>query len=140
MSGDGSPWLLLCLRNLLYRLRFVLPDSRRNPFLSLSIGNGYPTNGPNMLHTILCILTATAKIGYSLSNSVFFELFIVWSLKKGSGYFTIYPNSDKNLITGLPDKDEKWWNHWFFVKINSTSVNGLVDMLRREWKNSLGRT
>lgn len=79
------------------------------------LGMAFPQMAPNMLRTILCTLKVAAETGFSLSNQDLLELFNVLSSKQG--YFTIYPVSDRNLITGLLEKDENWSKYWFLGRV-----------------------
>lgn len=93
---------------------------------------------PNMLFEILCMLTAATEAGLLVSVTEFLELFNIWDSRK-LGTFTVYNNLDKNLIHGLLGRDNNWWNSWYLFKIDTSSINGLVDMIQHGWATIPGR-
>lgn len=93
---------------------------------------------PNMLRSILCTPTAAVEAGFLVSVTELLELFSARD-PRDSGTFTTYPNPDRNLIHGLPNKDECWGKYWFLFKINASSVNGMADMVHNSWAIAPGK-
>lgn len=73
-----------------------------------------------------------------VSVTLFLELFSVQK-SKTLGTNAIYRNLDRNLITSMPRRDDNWWKSWFLFKVNTSSVNGLTDMMHRSGASSLGK-
>lgn len=91
-----------------------------------------------MLCAILCTFTASAEAGFAVSVTKFLELFNVRESRM-VGTFAIYPTHERNLINGIRLWDDNWWRYWFVFNIDTSSINGLADMLQRGWTTSPGR-
>ncbi|CAA0269046.1 unnamed protein product [Arabidopsis thaliana] len=94
-------------------LTFPLPEALVRYLLALEIA--LPQLTPNLLRTILGIITIAAEAGYVIGVPELNELLSVRSSSKKVGYFSAYPNANKNLISHLPNKDENWHHPWFFI-------------------------
>ncbi|CAA0384087.1 unnamed protein product [Arabidopsis thaliana] len=88
-----------------------------------------PQLTPNLLRTILGIITIAAEAGYVIGVPELNELLNVRSSLKKVGYFSAYPNANRNLISYLPNKDENWHHPWFLVKKSPASIGNFPDLL-----------
>ena len=75
---------------------------------------------PNLLRTILDIITVAAEARYAVGVLELNELLSVRSSSKKAGYFSAYPNANKNFISHLLNKEEKWHHPWFLIKKTPT--------------------
>ncbi|KAG7648628.1 hypothetical protein ISN45_At01g036630 [Arabidopsis thaliana x Arabidopsis arenosa] len=65
-----------------------------------------PTESPEEHRTgFFCV---AAEAGYAIGVPKLNELLSVSSSSKKVGYFSAYPNANRNLISHLPNKDENW--------------------------------
>ncbi|XP_020884445.1 uncharacterized protein LOC110229206 [Arabidopsis lyrata subsp. lyrata] len=60
-------------------------------------------------------------------------LLSVRSSSKKTGYFSAYPNANRNVISHLPNKDENWHHPWFLIKKTPASIGSLSDLLPSKW-------
>lgn len=102
------------------------------------LGVALPQMTPNILRLVLCTFMATAETIFLVSVTELLKLFNVHD-SRASGMFTAYPNLDRNLIHGLPSKDEDCGKSWFLFKIDTSSVDGLADMVQRGWATVPGK-
>ncbi|CAH8263583.1 unnamed protein product [Arabidopsis lyrata] len=96
------------------------------------LGIAFSQMSPNMLRYLLCTFTVAVEAGYSLGLSELLELFQARE-SQTSGYYTLYPIVDRNLIDGLPLKDNE-----FFFRINNFSIQSSSELLRIHWSSNLG--
>ncbi|XP_020875860.1 uncharacterized protein LOC110227071 [Arabidopsis lyrata subsp. lyrata] len=101
------------------------------------LGIAFSQMSPNMLRYLLCTLTVAAEAGYSLGLCELLELFQARE-SRTSGYYTLYPNVDRNLIDGLSLKDTAWRKFWFFFRINNFSIQSSSELPRSHWSSNLG--
>ncbi|OAO94462.1 hypothetical protein AXX17_AT5G31040 [Arabidopsis thaliana] len=112
-------------------LTFPLPEALVRYLAALEIA--LPQLTPNLLRTILCIITIAAEAGFVIRVPELNELLSVRSSSKKTGYFSAYPNANQNLISNLLNKDENWHHPWFLVKKTPASIGNLSDMLPSKW-------
>ncbi|KAG7594078.1 hypothetical protein ISN45_Aa01g028570 [Arabidopsis thaliana x Arabidopsis arenosa] len=101
------------------------------------LGIAFSQMSPNMLRYLMCTLTVAAEADFSLGLSELLELFQARE-SRTSGYYALYPIADRNLIDGLPLKDNAWRKFWFFFRINNFSVQSSSELLRFHWSSNLG--
>ena len=85
-------------------LTFPLPEALVRYLAALKIA--LPLLTPNLLRTILGIITIAADAGFVIRVPKLNELLSMRSSSKKAGYFSAYPNANRNLISHLPNKDE----------------------------------
>ncbi|KAG7579187.1 hypothetical protein ISN45_Aa03g033470 [Arabidopsis thaliana x Arabidopsis arenosa] len=112
-------------------LTFSLPEALVRYLAALEIA--LPQLTPNLLRTILGIITVAAEAGYIIGVPELNELLSVRSSSKKTGYFSAYPNANTNVISHLPNKDENWHHPWFLIKKTPTSIGNLSDVLPSKW-------
>ncbi|OAP06578.1 hypothetical protein AXX17_AT3G36270 [Arabidopsis thaliana] len=112
-------------------LTFPLPEALVRYLSALEIA--LPQLTPNLLRTILGIITIAAEAGYAIRVLKLNELLSVGSSSKKVGYFSAYPNANRNLISHLPNKEENWHHPWFLVKKSPASIRNLLDLLPSKW-------
>ncbi|KAG7579930.1 hypothetical protein ISN45_Aa03g040300 [Arabidopsis thaliana x Arabidopsis arenosa] len=112
-------------------LTFPLPEALVRYLEALEIA--LPQLTPNLLRTILGIITVAAEAGYVIGVPELNELLRVKSSSKKTGYFSAYPNANRNLISHLPNKDENKHHPWFLIKKTPTSVRNLSEVLPSKW-------
>ncbi|KAG7568029.1 hypothetical protein ISN45_Aa04g008670 [Arabidopsis thaliana x Arabidopsis arenosa] len=115
------------------------PESGREDTSRLPQPSGIALSqmSPNMLRYLLCTFTVAAEAGYSLGLSELLEIFQARE-SQTSGYYALYPIMDRNLIDGLPLKDNAWRKFWFFFRINNFSIQSSSELLRIHWSSNLG--
>ncbi|KAG7529968.1 Retrotransposon gag domain [Arabidopsis suecica] len=118
-------------------LIFPLPKALVRYLSALEIA--LPQLTPNLLRTILGIITIATEAGYVIGVPELNELLSVRSSSKKVGYFSAYPNANRNLISHLPNKDENWHHPWFLVKKRSASIGNLPDLLPSKWTTKPAR-
>ncbi|XP_020878635.1 meiosis-specific protein ASY2-like [Arabidopsis lyrata subsp. lyrata] len=118
-------------------LTFPLPEALVRYLAVLEIA--LPQLTPNLLRTILGIITIAAEAGYIIGVPELNELLSVRSSSKKTGYFSAYPNANKNVISHLPNKDENWHHPWFLIKKTPASIGSLSDLLPSKWSAKPGR-
>jgi len=118
-------------------LTFPLPEALVRYLAALEIA--LPQLTPNLLWTILGIITIAAEAGYVIGVPELNELLNVRRSSKKVGYFSAYPNANRNLISHLPNKDENEHHPWFLVKKSPTSIGNLPDLLPSKWTTKPGR-
>ncbi|KAG7537031.1 hypothetical protein ISN44_As13g009570 [Arabidopsis suecica] len=101
------------------------------------LGIAFSQMSPNMLRYLLCTFTVAAEAGYLLGLCELLELFQARE-SRTSGYYALYPIADRNLIDGLPLKDNAWRKFWFFFRINNFSIQNSSELLRVHWSLNLG--
>ncbi|KAG7557043.1 hypothetical protein ISN44_As11g030460 [Arabidopsis suecica] len=101
------------------------------------LGIAFSQMSPNMLRYLLCTFTVAIEAGYSLRLSELLELFQARE-SRTPGYYALYPIVDRNLIDGLPLKDNAWRKFWFFFRINNFSIQSSSELLRVHWSLNLG--
>ncbi|KAG7594061.1 hypothetical protein ISN45_Aa01g028390 [Arabidopsis thaliana x Arabidopsis arenosa] len=101
------------------------------------LGIAFSQMSPNMLRCLLCTFTVAAEAGYSLGLNELLELFQARE-SRTPGYYAFYPIVDRNLIDGLPLKDNAWRKFWFFFRINNFSIQSSSELLRIHWSSNLG--
>ncbi|XP_020877111.1 uncharacterized protein At3g60930, chloroplastic-like [Arabidopsis lyrata subsp. lyrata] len=79
------------------------------------LGIAFSQMSPNMLRYLMCTFTIAAEAGYSLGLSELLEFFQARE-SRTFGYYALYPIADRNLIDGLPLKDNDWRKFWFFFR------------------------
>ncbi|XP_020877150.1 meiosis-specific protein ASY2-like [Arabidopsis lyrata subsp. lyrata] len=112
-------------------LTFPLPETLVRYLAVLEIA--LPQLIPNLLRTILGIITVAAEAGYIIGVPELNELLRVRSSSKKTGYFSVYPNANRNVISHLPNKDENWHHPWFLIKKTPASIGNLSDLLPSKW-------
>ncbi|CAH8279327.1 unnamed protein product [Arabidopsis lyrata] len=112
-------------------LTFPLPEALIRFLAALEIA--LPQLTPNLLRTILGIITVAAEAGYVIGVPELNELLSVRSSSKKTGYFSAYPNANRNVISHLPNKDENWHHPWFLIKKTPASIGNLSDVLPSKW-------
>ncbi|KAG7543427.1 hypothetical protein ISN45_Aa07g033450 [Arabidopsis thaliana x Arabidopsis arenosa] len=112
-------------------LTFPLPEALVRYLAALEIS--LPQLTPNLLRTILGIITVAAEAGYIIGVPELNELLSVRSSSKKAGYFSAYPNANRNIISHLPNKDENWHHPWFLIKKTPASIGNLSDVLPSKW-------
>ncbi|KAG7553024.1 hypothetical protein ISN45_Aa06g035930 [Arabidopsis thaliana x Arabidopsis arenosa] len=118
-------------------LTFPLPETLVRYLAALEIA--LPQLTPNLLRTILGIITVAAEAGYIIGVPELNELLSVRSSSKKAGYFSAYPNANRNIISHLPNKDENWHHPWFLIKKTPASIGSLSDVLPSKWSAKPGR-
>ncbi|KAG7535147.1 hypothetical protein ISN45_Aa08g026170 [Arabidopsis thaliana x Arabidopsis arenosa] len=118
-------------------LTFPLPEALVRYLAALEIA--LPQLTPNLLRTILGIITVAAEAGYIIGVPELNELLSVRSSSKKAGYFSAYPNANRNIISHLPNKDENWHHPWFLIKKTPASIGSLSDVLPSKWSAKPGR-
>ncbi|KAG7594074.1 hypothetical protein ISN45_Aa01g028530 [Arabidopsis thaliana x Arabidopsis arenosa] len=118
-----------------YGLFFPLPEILLTYLNHLGIA--FSQMSPNMLRYLLCTFTVAAEAGYSLELCELLELFQARE-SRTSGYYALYPIADRNLIDGLPLKDNAWRKFWFFFRIDNFSTQSSSELLRIHWSSNLG--
>ncbi|KAG7557030.1 hypothetical protein ISN44_As11g030310 [Arabidopsis suecica] len=93
------------------------------------LGIAFSQMSPNMLRYLLCTFTVAAEAGYSLGLCELLELFQARE-SRTSGYYALYPITDRGLIDSLPLKDNAWRKFWFFFRINNLSIQSSSELLR----------
>ncbi|KAG7552327.1 hypothetical protein ISN45_Aa06g029320 [Arabidopsis thaliana x Arabidopsis arenosa] len=101
------------------------------------LGIAFSQMSPNMLRYLMCTFTVAAEVGYSLGLNELLEFFQARE-SRTSGYYALYPIADRNLIDGLPLKDNAWRKFWFLFRIDSFSVQSSSELLRFRWSSNLG--
>ncbi|KAG7559368.1 hypothetical protein ISN45_Aa05g009660 [Arabidopsis thaliana x Arabidopsis arenosa] len=101
------------------------------------LGIAFSQMSPNMLRYLMCTFTVAAQAGYSLGLNELLEFFQARE-SRTSGYYDLYSIADRNLIDGLPLKDNAWRKFWFFFRIDSFSVQSSSELLRFRWSSNLG--
>ncbi|CAH8267443.1 unnamed protein product [Arabidopsis lyrata] len=119
-------------------LTFPLPEALILYLAALEIA--LPQLTPNLLRTILGIITVAAEAGYVIGVAELNELLSVRSSSKKTGYFSAYPNANRNIISHLPNKDENWHHPWFLIKKTPASIGNLADFLPSKWSAKPGET
>ncbi|VYS48156.1 unnamed protein product [Arabidopsis thaliana] len=104
-----------------------------------ALGISLPLLTPNLLRTILGIISIAAEPGYIVGVSELNEIFSVRSSLKKTGYFSAYLNANRNLISHLPKKDEDRHHPWFLIKKTLASIGNLTNMLPSKWSSKPGR-
>jgi len=117
-------------------LTFPLPEALVRYLSDLEIA--LPQLTSNLLRTILGIITIAAEAGYAIGVPKLNELLSVKSSSKKVGYFSAYPNANRNLISHLPNKDENWHHPWLLVKKSPASIGNLLDLLPSKWNTKPG--
>ncbi|KAG7552036.1 hypothetical protein ISN45_Aa06g026520 [Arabidopsis thaliana x Arabidopsis arenosa] len=112
-------------------LTFPLPEALVRYLAALEIA--LPQLTPNLLRTILGIITVAAEAGYIIGVPELNELLSVRSSSKKAGYFSAYSNANRNIISHLPNKDENWHHPWFLIKKTHASIGSLSDVLPSKW-------
>ncbi|KAG7557106.1 hypothetical protein ISN44_As11g031050 [Arabidopsis suecica] len=112
-------------------LTFPLPEALVRYLAALEIA--LPQLTPNLLRTILGIITVAAEAGYIIGVPELNELLSVRSSSKKAGYFSAYPNANRNIISHLTNKDENWHHPWFLIKKTPASIGSLSDVLPSKW-------
>ncbi|XP_020866400.1 meiosis-specific protein ASY2-like [Arabidopsis lyrata subsp. lyrata] len=112
-------------------LTFPLPEALVRYLAALEIA--LPQLTPNLLRTILGIITIAAEAGYVIGVTELNELLSVRSSSKKTGYFSAYLNANRNIISHLPNKDENWHHPWFLIKKTPASIGNLADLLPSKW-------
>ncbi|CAH8256778.1 unnamed protein product [Arabidopsis lyrata] len=112
-------------------LTFPLPEALVLYLAALEIA--LPQLTPNLLRTILGITTIAAEAGYVVGVTELNELLSVRSSSKKTGYFSAYPNANRNIVSHLPNKDENWHHPWFLIKKTPASIGNLADFLPSKW-------
>ncbi|KAG7543536.1 hypothetical protein ISN45_Aa07g034430 [Arabidopsis thaliana x Arabidopsis arenosa] len=112
-------------------LTFPLPEALVRYLAALEIA--LPQLTPNLLRTILGIITVAAEAWYIIGVPELNELLSVRSSSKKAGYFSAYPNANRNIISHLPNKDENWHHPWFLIKKTPASIGSLSDVLPSKW-------
>ncbi|XP_020867339.1 meiosis-specific protein ASY2-like [Arabidopsis lyrata subsp. lyrata] len=112
-------------------LTFPLPEALVRFLAALEIA--LPQLTPNLFRTILGIITVAAEAGYVIGVPKLNELLSVRSSSKKTGYFSAYPNANRNVISHLPNKDENWHHPWFLIKKTPASIGNLSDVLPSKW-------
>ncbi|KAG7552236.1 hypothetical protein ISN45_Aa06g028440 [Arabidopsis thaliana x Arabidopsis arenosa] len=118
-------------------LTFPLPEALVRYLAALEIS--LPQLTPNLLRTILGIITVAAEAGYIIGVPELNELLSVRSSSKKAGYFSAYPNANRNIISHLPNKDENWHHPWFLIKKTPASIGNLSDVLPSKWMSPPGQ-
>ncbi|KAG7594239.1 Ulp1 protease family C-terminal catalytic domain [Arabidopsis thaliana x Arabidopsis arenosa] len=101
------------------------------------LGIAFSQMSPNMLRYLMCTFTVAAEAGYSLGLNELLEFFQARE-SRTSRYYAFYPVADRNLIDGLPLKDNAWRKFCFFFRIDSFSVQSSSKLLRFCWSSNLG--
>ncbi|KAG7557006.1 hypothetical protein ISN44_As11g030060 [Arabidopsis suecica] len=101
------------------------------------LGIAFSQMSPNMLRYLMCTFTVAEEAGYSLGLNELLEFFQARE-SRTSGYYALYPIADRNLIDGLPLKDNAWRKFWFLFRIDSFSVQSSSELLRFCWSSNLG--
>ncbi|XP_020877151.1 meiosis-specific protein ASY2-like [Arabidopsis lyrata subsp. lyrata] len=112
-------------------LTFPLPEALVRYLAVLEIA--LPQLTPNLLRTILGIITVAAEARYIIGVPELNELLSVRSSSKKTGYFSAYPNTNRNVISNLPNKDENWHHPWFLINKTPASIGNLSDLLPSKW-------
>ncbi|KAG7595217.1 hypothetical protein ISN45_Aa01g039260 [Arabidopsis thaliana x Arabidopsis arenosa] len=112
-------------------LTFPLPEALVRYLAALEIA--LPQLTPNLLRTILGIITVVAEADYIIGVPELNELLSVRSSSKKTGYFSAYPNANRNVISHLPNKDDNWHHPWFLIKKTPASIGNLSDLLPSKW-------
>jgi len=118
-------------------LTFPLPEALVRYLEALEIA--LPQLTPNLLRTILGIISITAEARFVIGVHELKELLNMRSSSKRTGYFLAYPNANRNLISHLPNEDENWHHPWFLIKKTPTSIGNLSDVLPSKWSTKPNR-
>jgi len=139
ISGGPPLRLFLCLRDLFEGLQTDISSSQSPSLEPRRPRNCSTPVNPNLLRTILGIITVAAETWYIFRVPKLNELLSVRSSSKKTGYFSAYPNANRNLISHLPNKDENWYHPWFLVKKTPASIGSLSKVLPSKWSTKPGR-
>ncbi|CAN8307348.1 unnamed protein product [Cochlearia groenlandica] len=91
----------------------------------------------NFIRSVLCALTVAEETWFFFGVPELMELFNVWFGKK-AGTFTVYPNTNRNLVYGFPKKDSGWMDQYFFFRVTKSSIRDMLEFLGCTWADTWG--
>ncbi|VYS52427.1 unnamed protein product [Arabidopsis thaliana] len=101
-------------------------------FFSLCVGIALPQLCPNVIRTVLCLITLAEEDRFSLSLN---DLLQLYAVKKGrtKGTFFLSPRKGFRVFDDFPDKDEQWRKSYFFFPVNDLTYGNKTGLFVSEW-------
>jgi len=96
-------------------LFFPLPDVLID--LMHEFGIALPQLCPNVIRTVLCLLTLAEEDGFRLALSDLLQLYAVKKSRTNNTFF-LSPRKGFRMFDDLPEKDEHWRKSYFFFPVN----------------------
>jgi len=117
-------------------LYFPLPDVLID--LMHEFGIALPQLCPNVIRTVLCLITLAEEDGFALSLN---DLLQLYAVKKGrtKGTFFLSPRKGFRVFDDFPDKDEQWRKSYFFYPVNELTYGNKAGLFVSEWAARTGR-
>jgi len=101
-------------------------------FFSLCVGIALPQLCPNVIRTVLCLITLAEEDRFSPSLN---DLLQLYAVKKGrtKGTFFVSPRKGFRVFDDFPDKDEQWRKSYFFFPVNDLTYGNKTGLFVSEW-------
>ncbi|KAG7640864.1 hypothetical protein ISN44_As02g008980 [Arabidopsis suecica] len=101
-------------------------------FFSLCVGIALPQLCPNVIRTVLCLITLAEEDRFSFSLN---DLLQLYAVKKGrtKGTFFLSPRKGFRVFDDFPDKDEQWRKSYFFFPVNDLTYGNKTGLFVSEW-------
>ncbi|AEE32631.1 hypothetical protein ISN45_At01g043070 [Arabidopsis thaliana x Arabidopsis arenosa] len=111
-------------------LFFPLPDILID--LMHEFGIALPQLCPNVIRTVLCLLTLAEEDGFRLALSDFLQLYAVKKSRTNNTFF-LSPRKGFRVFEDFPEKDEHWRKSYFFFPVNELTYEEKSDLFVSDW-------
>ncbi|KAL9285768.1 hypothetical protein AtEden1_Chr4g0277861 [Arabidopsis thaliana] len=97
-------------------------------------GIALPQLCPNIIRTILSLLTLAEEDGFLLSLPDLLQLYAVKKGRtSGTGTFFLSPRKGFRVFEDFSEKDENWRKSFFFFLVNELTFGNKTDLFVSEW-------
>ncbi|VYS68377.1 unnamed protein product [Arabidopsis thaliana] len=111
-------------------LFFPLPDILID--LMHEFGIALPQLCPNVIRTVLCLLTLAQEDGFRLALSDLLQLYVVKKSRSNNTFF-LSPRKGFRVFDDFPEKDEHWRKSYFFFPVNELTYGQKSGLFVSDW-------
>ncbi|KAG7625232.1 hypothetical protein ISN45_At03g014830 [Arabidopsis thaliana x Arabidopsis arenosa] len=112
-------------------LFFPLPDILID--LMYEFGIALPQLCPNVIRTVLCLLTLAEEDGFRLALSDLLQLYVVKKSRSNNNTFFLSPRKGFRVFDDFPEKDEHWRKSYFFFPVNELTYGQKSGLFVSDW-------
>ncbi|VYS59137.1 unnamed protein product [Arabidopsis thaliana] len=109
---------------------FPLPDILID--LMYEFGIALPQLCPNVIRTVLCLLTLAEEDGFRLALSDLLQLYVVKKSRSNNTFF-LSPRKGFRVFDDFPEKDEHWRKSYFFFPVNELTYGQKSGLFVSDW-------
>ena len=119
-------------------MRALLSTPRHPDRSHVRVWDRSPSAIPNVIRTVLCLLTLAEEDGFRLALSDLLQLYAVKKSRSNNNTFFLSPRKGFRMFDDFPEKDEHWRKSYFFFPVNKLTYGQKSGLSVSDWTTRAG--